>query len=182
MAQVKQAKHASGDRTLTAKQAKDLQVHEDIDFQRKDWLAQRIGWGAIALVLLAALAGVTGSGPLSRVTRGDGRYLTVEYERFVRHGARTTLTFRVAPAATTAGRVRIAIDRRFLVANDLQRVVPEPSTTRGRDQHVEFVHDVAAGEALQVRWTVEPEEIGKHSVSVRLDGGPPIEMSQFTYP
>ena len=159
-----------------------LEVHEDPVFQRRDWLAQRVGWAVIAAMLLAALAGLMGSGPLSHTTRSDGRQLTVEYDRFVRHGARTALTFRVAPQAAAKGPVRIAIDRPFLAANDLQRLVPEPREMRGRDDAVEFIYDVAPGAALQVRWTVEPDELGSLSSSVRLNDGPAVEIAQFTYP
>lgn len=179
MARARQTQKASPG---TARQATELEVDEDLVFQRRDWLAQRIGWVFIGVMVLAALAGLTGSGPLSRTTRSDGRHLTVEYERFVRHGSRTAVTFRVAPEAVTHGRVRIAIDRRFLAANDLQRLVPEPSVTRGHDDAVEFIYDVAPGTALQARWIVEPDELGSLSSSVRLNGGPALEITQFTYP
>ena len=182
MANARQAKRSSDDRAATARQLKELEVHEEIVFQRRDWLAQRVGWGAIGLVLLAALAGLTGSGPLSRVTRSDGRHFTVEYDRFVRHGARTAMTLRVAPEAIAGGRARIAVDRQFLVANDLQRLVPDPNATRGRDEEVEFIYDVGPGEALQVRWTIEPDQLGRHSASVRLNDGRAVEIEQFTFP
>ena len=45
----------------------DLEVGQDLDFQRREWAVQRVGWGAMALVILAALLGLFGSsGPLSR--------------------------------------------------------------------------------------------------------------------
>ena len=182
MANTRQAKRTTDDRAATPGQSKELEVHEDIAFQRRDWLAQRVGWGAIGLLLLAALAGLTGSGPLSRVTRTDGRHFTVEYERFLRHGARTAMTLRVAPEAITEGRVRIAVDRGFFVANDLQRLVPDPNAARGREEEVEFIYDVAPGDGLQVRWTLEPDQLGGHSTSVRLNDRPAIEIEQFTFP
>ena len=182
MADVRKKPRSPDGGTATARQATELEVDEDLAFQRRDWLAQRIGWTALGLMLLAALAGLMGSGPMSRTVRNDGRYLTVEYDRFVRHGARTAVTFRVAPGAVTDGRVRLAIDRRFLVANDLQRLVPEPSATRGREDTVEFIYDVAPGATLLARWTVEPDDLGSLSSSVRLNGEPSVEIAQFTYP
>lgn len=182
MAEARQKQKSSDGGTATGRQAPGLQVHEDLVFQRRDWLAQRIGWTALGLMLLAALAGLMGSGPMSHTVRNDGRYLTVEYDRFVRHGARTAVTFRVAPQAVSDGRVRLAIDRRFLVANDLQRLVPEPSATRGREDTVEFIYDVAPGATLLARWTIEPDELGNLSSAVRLNGEPSVEIAQFTYP
>jgi hypothetical protein len=181
MANARQTKSSTEERPATARSSKELEVHENITFQRRDWLAQRIGWGVICLILLAALAGLTGSGPLSSVTRTEGPF-TLEYERFVRHGARTALTLHVEPQAIAEGRVRIAVDRHFLVANDLQRLVPEPNATRGRDDAVEFIYDVAPGDGLQVRWTMEPDQLGRHSALVRLNDGPVLQIEQFTYP
>jgi hypothetical protein len=178
MAQVKVT--TAADRSPRAREPKDLQVQEDLAFQRRDWLAQRIGWGLLALVLLAGLLGLTGSGPLSRVTRADGRHLTVEYDRFVRHGSRANLTFRTEPGAVTEA--RITVDRRFLVDNDLQHLVPEPRATRSRGDEIEFAYEVAPGGGLNARWTFEPEAIGRHTTTVRLNGGPPVEIRQFTYP
>ena len=182
MANARQTKRSTDEQAATARASKGLEVREDLAFQRRDWAAQRVGWAAIGLVLLAALAGLTGPGPLSGVTRTDGRHFTIEYERFVRHGARTTLTLRVTPGAVREGRVRISVDRHFLAANDLQRLVPDPNATRGRDEEVEFVYDVAPGDGLQVRWTLEPDQLGSHSASVRLNDGPAIRIEQFTYP
>lgn len=182
MAQPRHTKPAEDGRAVTARQSKELQVNEDLDFQRRDWLAQRVGWGVLTLLLLAALSGLTGSGPLSGVTRSDGQHFTLEYDRFVRHGARTIVTFRAAPEAIIDGRVRIVIDRLFFVANDVQRLVPEPTATRGRGDALEFVYEVAPGDGLTARWTVEPEKIGSHTTPVRLSDGPAVEISQFTYP
>jgi hypothetical protein len=45
------------------------EVEAQIGFQRRLWRAERIGWGCMALLVLAALAGLTGGGgPLSRAT------------------------------------------------------------------------------------------------------------------
>jgi hypothetical protein len=29
---------------------------------------------------------------------------------------------------------------------------------------------------------MEPDELGRHAVSIRLDGGPAVDLVQFTYP
>ncbi len=43
----------------------DLEVAQDRTFQRRSWTIQRVGWVVMLLVAAAALAGLTGSGPLS---------------------------------------------------------------------------------------------------------------------
>ena len=183
MAQAKRSKSALEERAPGARENKELQVSEDLRFQRRDWLAQRVGWGLMTLLLLAGLLGLAGgSGPFTRTMTGDGRGFTVEYDRFVRHASRTSLTFRAPPQVLEGRAARITIDRQYLAANDLQNLVPEPNDTRGRGSDVEFHYDVAPGEGLQVRWSVEPDELGTHTATVRLNDGPAIELEQFTYP
>lgn len=43
----------------------DLELGQDLPFQRREWAVQRIAWAAMAAVLTAALLGLFGSGPVS---------------------------------------------------------------------------------------------------------------------
>ena len=61
----------------------ELQIDEDMDFQHKEWIAERWGWRIMALVLLAGLLGLFGQGPLSDKTVQSGSLL-VQYGRFER--------------------------------------------------------------------------------------------------
>jgi hypothetical protein len=159
-----------------------LQVNEDLRFQRRDWFLQRVGWCVLALLLLAGLAGLLGSGPLSRTTQADGRGLEIDYERFVRHGAQTRLMLRVAPQALDSDEVRLLIPRDYLMAYQVERIDPEPESTRSAGEYVEYSFRVRAREPLEVRLTVEPDELGSHWGSIRLDGGSEVNVVQFTYP
>jgi hypothetical protein len=159
-----------------------LQIHEDLRFQQRNWLVQRVGWCALAILLVAGLTGLLGPGFLSRTTRSDGRGFEIAYERFVRHNARTDLAFRVAPQVLGSDQARLVISRGYLAANRLRRIEPEPGSTRSLGEYVEYSFDAQAGEPFAVRFTAEPDELGKHSVSIRLNGGPEITLVQFTYP
>ena len=35
----------------------DLEIHQDLPFQRRSWTVQRVGWAIMALVVLAGLLG-----------------------------------------------------------------------------------------------------------------------------
>jgi hypothetical protein len=162
--------------------ADKLQINEDLQFQRRDWFLQRVGWCALGLLLLAGLAGLLGPGPLSRMTRTDGRGLEVGYERFVRENAQTDLSFSVAPQALVSDQARLFIPRDYLAANRLQRIQPAPRSVRSLGEYVEYSFDAQAGEPLAIRFTVEPDKLGTHLVAVRLNDGPEVRLEQFTYP
>jgi hypothetical protein len=167
---------------MGARQTHGLQIDEDLRFQRRDWLAQRVGWCALGLILLAGFAGAFGSGPLSHLRTTNGRGLAVEYERFVRHGARTNVTVRVAPAAISSDQARISLSRDYLLSHDLLSVVPEPRSVRSVGNDIEYLFAAASGQKLEVRWTIEPDALGAHAASVRFNSGPPAAIVQFTYP
>ncbi len=82
---------------MCASQLPALQLPEDMRFQRAEWRVQRIGRLLMLAIVIAALAGVFGDGPLA--TRfhasGDG-VLQVEYDRFVRVGASARLLVKTA--------------------------------------------------------------------------------------
>ena len=52
----------------------ELQIEQDMGFQRTEWVVQRAGWVGMALLILAALVGLLGRGPLSAAVAraGDG--------------------------------------------------------------------------------------------------------------
>ncbi len=88
-----------------------LQINEHRGFQLRFWRAERIAWGAFALIALAALLGLFGeSGPLNgRMLRFDSAEVTLP--RILRAGSArdTLLTFRTpgphevaAPCAAVA--------------------------------------------------------------------------------
>src|SRR5690606_12604880 len=73
-------------------------IDEHMDFQHREWRWQRVGRVALGLLVFGACLGlVGGAGPLNRTAAGaaDGSLL-VEYDRFVRVGAVTTVRLAVA--------------------------------------------------------------------------------------
>lgn len=182
MAHGRQSKTDAGEPPADSPARRGLQINEDFRFQTRDWLAQRIGWCLLAALLLAGVLGLLGSGPLSHVTRADGRGLTVEYERFVRHGAPTTMTLAIAPGVLASDQARITMAREYLVAHDLQRVVPAPEHTFVADDAVTFVFNARPRAAMKVRLLIEPDALGRHGTTLRLGDGPPVVIDQFTYP
>jgi len=53
-----------------AERAGDLEIDEDLSFQRREWRVQRGGWVVMAVLILLALLGLTGRGPIRQPTAG----------------------------------------------------------------------------------------------------------------
>src|SRR3954451_6403199 len=87
-----------------------LQIDESLDFQRRFQRIQTVAWRVLALVPVAAVAGLFGGGLFSQVTAG-GAGLTVSYDRFGRRSVDTELEVTVPRARPP---VAISISREFL--------------------------------------------------------------------
>jgi hypothetical protein len=168
---------------VSTKPGPALHINEDLAFERREWFLQRVGWGALALILLFGLGGAFGNGPLSSAEAGDENLLRVEYQRFVRHGHPMEILFNVAPPAITVPEVHLSLSREYLSAFTLQHITPEPERTESTDDALLFVF--AARERhvpLEVTFTLQPEKFGQHTASIALNTGAPITIHQFTYP
>jgi hypothetical protein len=149
-----------------------------LEFHRKEWRIQRIGWALVALFLALAVGGLFGNGPLSRahMDQGAGR---IDYQRFTRYGLLTDLV--VTPAATAHGITRVAISGDYLEAVRVERITPEPAAVRmtGASIVYEFA---SASPGTSISFHLRPQRLWRHIATLTIDGGAPLQISQLTYP
>ncbi len=155
---------------------RSLEMREDLLFAHRQWRIQRIGWVVMALVLLAALLGVFGRGPLSHAREVDGS-LDVEYERFARANAPTQLRLRVDAASD--GVLRVAIDRRYLDAVPIDHVRPRPLREESSDSEVIYDFASPPGGPLHVSFDMTPRDPGIARGAMRLMTGSPAQTVRF---
>lgn len=78
---------------------------EDPATVQTEWRVQRVGWVVLAGIVVAALAGVFGAGPLSWTSASaDDASLVVKYSRFAREGGAISLEVHVPAERSTEGR------------------------------------------------------------------------------
>lgn len=107
--------------------APHIEIEEDLAYQRRFWKMQRAGWIVLAAVLLAALLGLFGHGPLSFATAGHSSDpLRLEYERFGRYHSTTQFTVHVAKKDQA---LSFHLDRDYLDSFRVEQIVPEPERT-----------------------------------------------------
>jgi len=162
----------------------DLELDQDLDRQRLEWRIQRAGWFAIAALLLAALVGLFGSGPVSRTFADDPNSpLWLEYERFGRQRKPTTLRLHLGPGSASGSRARVWIDGDYLADVRIERITPRPEREESGPGRTYFTFaTTAADRPTVVTFHVQPERIGALPGQVGLDDGAPLRFRQWIHP
>lgn len=159
----------------------DLELGQDLAYQRREWLFERIGWASLVLVVVAALAGLFGGGPLSRRERAtSGDALRIEYEQFIRRKAEATLTVHLG--GSPDGPVRVWIDGDYPGAVESKEIAPRPDRVEVGDGRHTFVFPHAgSGGEVTIRFRFAPDRAGTLRGRVGV-GSHSVELSQFVYP
>lgn len=162
----------------------DLEIDQDLRFQRRDWRAQRIGRTLLLLVIVGALFGAFGRGVLShgRAASADGR-LEVEYERIVRHGANARVVLRVRGAAPADSSVEVWLDAAYASGLTVEHMTPEPELARtAADRLVyRFRLEKPTAHAEVVVHTV-PVTIWRRRGAIGIVDGPTVQFVQLVLP
>ena len=161
-----------------------LEIGQDLAFQRREWALQRFGWVAMAATILAALLGLTGRGWLSQATAdAEGDAFRLEYERFERLQAPTTLRVRLSTAATGGEQTEVWLARDYVDGIMVETIEPEPQEVRVGAERMTYVIAIERpGEPLAVTFHLRPTEFGRRSGRVGLPDGPSLSFAQVVYP
>jgi hypothetical protein len=162
----------------------DLDIDQDLRFQRREWVFERLAWIAMALFIGAALLGLLGDGPLSdRTAASPDGAVEVDYQRVIHYRSATTLTVRVTGPVTAAGTFRLGINREFLDNVQVLQVTPEPERTEAGDtRHVFVFRTAEPGRPTTVIIHLEPNVRGRLRAGVTVGDGPPAAFDQTVLP
>jgi hypothetical protein len=155
----------------------------DFQFHRKQFLAERIGWTAMALLLAWALLGGFGEGWLSHKKASNAaESCVINYERFGRRDAPFELHVRLNLAAPRE-RIWLHLNRDFLDRVNIERVTPAYHSMAEDAAGAAMVFLIEP-EAGQHKFTIEykPQYIGSLHATVRLEQESTVTFQQFIYP
>ncbi len=161
-----------------------LEIDQNLRFQERSWTVQRLGWIGMMLLIVLALAGLFGTGPLSTATAGDPHGpISVDYQRFVRHDGRASLTIRVSSDQISGNEAEVWLDAAYVDSFQIQQITPQPDEVRSGEERLIYVFAVEdASQPFQVSFSLSPQHIGRVSGEAGIVGGPSESFDQLSYP
>lgn len=145
-------------------------IREEMGFQRRMWMVQRLGWGLLALMLFAAFLGVFSQGPLSWTsTAGSGGGFSVHYERFYRSGAAASLDIQLEPAEGAAAERTLVLSPPLLEALSIETVHPAPLRAEAHPDGL-HLHFGAAPSGGRVQLDIRPQRLGTTDGTITMSG------------
>lgn len=163
--------------------ADGLEIEQDLDFQRKEWNVERWGWVFMGLVLLAALAGLFGGGPLSSAKAQTGS-LQVQYDRFERLHSPASLVIRMGTDELVDGNLQISFDQNYLSNFEVSGISPEPQSVEIANNRLIYSFLVSEpGSDAEITFKMQADRIGGVTGQVRNEiSGETVSFEQFIYP
>jgi hypothetical protein len=161
------------------RRVRDIQISQDLDFQRREWTLQRVGWLVLLAVILLAALGACGNGLLasaSRRTPNDA--LVLRYERVARHRAETLLQIDLrTPASDT---LAVWLNDSYVHAVDVEDIVPEPESIVSGNGRITYYFATEANPTITFH--IKPNKLGPRPATLGLEGGPNVRFRQFVLP
>ncbi|GAA4697678.1 hypothetical protein APR04_004501 [Promicromonospora umidemergens] len=159
-----------------------LDIEQDEGFQRREWVWQRSGTVLLVLIVMAALAGLLGTGPLSWTERdsADG-VVTVAFDRVTHHEADDSMTLAFGPEAVSGGTVTVELTGAWPGGVDVQGISPEPTEQRIAAGGLVLEFAVEDTDHLEVTVGFRPQEYGMLRGEVTV-AGRSVSFSQFVLP
>jgi hypothetical protein len=160
----------------------DLEIQQDLEHERREWMVQKIGWTILSLLWLAGLAGLFGSGPLSEAT-ASGPGLRLEYDRFARYTAPVDLRLHLGPPVTAHPKIRLWVDRQYMQDMEVESVLPEPESVETGPDRIVFIIPLAeVGPPTAVTLRLQTQRIGLLEGQVGVEEGGSLHFQQIVYP
>jgi hypothetical protein len=159
-----------------------LDLDDDLKFHRMNWKVQHIGWGVIALIIIAALCGATGSGPLGDATAGSHGF-RIEYGRIMRRSAPSEVVVTIERQLLRNSTAHVWITQRVMDGCKPKTIMPTPRRVTARREATEFELEVTPNtDSSIVRFVCEPDRVGTYDGVIGIRGGPSIPVRAYVLP
>jgi len=155
----------------------DLEINQDLKFQRRMWRAEAVGRLVLLASLVAALLGFWGGGGWlsQRELSTPSGSVKARFEAFERRGSEAILGIQLARGVT-----EFWLDSTYLEKNHLVNIQPEPGRSHWTDGRTHF-HYPASDGISAIRLEFRPRIFG--SVQGRIGSAEDsVELKQWILP
>lgn len=164
----------------------DIQIEEDLDFQRKEWRVERVGWIIMAAIIALAVLGLFGgAGIFLRTTNGTpGTGIWVSFDRFIRFKSPSQLSIYMNPELDGSGKTSFWIDRKYLAKIQINNISPQPVEVEVEENRLTYHFTVSRSDLpIEVIFDITADDIGRNNGRMGMgQGGQVVEFHQFFYP
>lgn len=135
-------------------------------------------------LVLAALLGAFGRGVLSGAEReAYGGALRVNYERITRHESPSHLYVRLAPSLLEGEKARLWIDRKYVEAVEMTRIIPEPERVVLGQDRVTYAFEVDdASRPLDITFSLTAKKFLGQRLRIGVENRAVVHFTQFVLP
>ncbi|MFN2398187.1 MAG: hypothetical protein ABR543_06035 [Gemmatimonadaceae bacterium] len=163
---------------------REFEIDQDLAFQRKEWRVERVGWLVMLGLVLATLLGAFGRGVLSGAEgEVEGGALRVNYERITRHESPSHLYVRLAPSLLDGEHVSLWIDRKYVEAVEMTRIIPQPERVVLGQNRVTYAFEVEdASRPLDITFSLTAEKFLGRRLRIGVEDRAVVHFTQFVLP
>ena len=156
-------------------------VQENMRMQHRVWRFERVGWYVLVIIVLLALAGLFGNGPLSdaEAVSQDGR-LKVEYQRLSRSG--TTDSLFITIQGVPGKPVMVELAGSLLREASIETMQPEPQVSMSHGPALLLQLGTTNDGVATLYLTLRSEHVGTLQGVVRAGSQAEVQFSTFLYP
>ena len=166
---------------MRQQQPSSLQIENNIQQQKKEWVIQRIAHFVLWGLVIAIAMGLLGRGGLLSTVEKVSKYGTFEirYDRFLRKHSPDVLRLTTQAQSNS---VTIRLERDYLKQIKLEKVTPEPQQVISEGGMVAYIFSTTQKAQVNAAFHFSPEKIGTVQGKVTVDDAPPLQIDQFVYP
>ena len=135
----------------------------------------------VAIVVVAGLLGLFGTGPLSSAkTVVPGRPITIDYQRILRRTVRNDISISFAAPPSTS-EFEVELPTSFLQKMDIVSTSPRASAMRTQAHGITYVFDVGDPSGGEITLSTKAKGVGTTASHLLVDGAP-VVLHQFIWP
>lgn len=149
----------------------------------REWLVQRIGWILWAVIILGAIGGIFGPGPLSStIAKSSDGTTQVSFNKFLHYHSSETIEIILRPerGSKTAD---LFLSRSLLDNLEIRKTEPESNESILEDDGVVYIFSkLSSADSVKVVLHVEYQNYGTSTGAIGLAGHALAQLNQFVYP